>query len=103
MFAVIQALVNQTLNQGADIRDAGCTLISRISAMASPIDLLTQSDWQVASLEEVIRNALAHREQFYGRVDITGPAVSILSDPAVRMAPSARRTATPADFSMALP
>jgi len=103
MFAVIQALVNQTVNQGADIRDAGGTLISRISAMASPIDLLTQSDWQVAPLEEVIRNALAHREQFSGRVHINGPAVSIPSGPAVRMAPSDRRTATPADFSMALP
>jgi len=50
-FAGVQAIVNQSLAGEKELRE---TINARIAALAATNALLSESDWQVASLKEVL-------------------------------------------------
>ncbi|ONG56635.1 hypothetical protein BKE38_05570 [Pseudoroseomonas deserti] len=57
--AMVQAMALQTVRSAADLASFGPTFQARLIALARAHDLLTQTDWHGARMQEVVRTALA--------------------------------------------
>jgi PAS domain S-box-containing protein len=72
--AVVQGIAHQTFNGSEVLRQAKLAFEGRLIALAAAHNLLTLSNWQEASLEQLASDALQARSANRDRVHLTGPA-----------------------------
>jgi two-component sensor histidine kinase len=72
--AVVQGIAHQTFNGSEVLRQAKVAFEGRLIALAAAHNLLTLSNWQEASLEQLASDALQARSANRDRVHLTGPA-----------------------------
>jgi len=94
-FAMIQAVIGQTLRRASSLEEAGAVLEARIQAMASANDLLTDQRWEYASIRDLIHRTLAPFEvRDPARFAIEGSDLSLPPRFAVALALSLHELAT---------
>src|SRR6476661_202093 len=81
MLAVVQAIAQQTLRRAQDPADFATSFGGRIQSLSRMHGLLSQSGWQDADLQEILRDQLAAHET--SRVGASGPPVRL--DPQVAL------------------
>ncbi|MBS0234813.1 MAG: PAS domain-containing protein [Proteobacteria bacterium] len=74
IYAVVQAIAEQSLRDSGASSEARDSLNSRLRALAISHDLLVQNDWQTVGLEKLISGQLAGMTD---RIQLSGPAVEI--------------------------
>ena len=74
ILAVVQALVTRTLSGERSVADARDMLVQRLHALARVHDLLMRTDWQGASLKDIVAAELA---PFTTRVQAAGPDITV--------------------------
>ena len=72
--AVVQAIAHQTL-KNTDLDKARVAFDGRLAALAAAHNLLTQANWESASLEQIIRDALHAQATSADRLVTSGPRV----------------------------
>jgi two-component sensor histidine kinase/DNA-binding response OmpR family regulator len=75
MLAVVQAIAQQTLRQARDPAEFATSFGGRIQSLSRMHGLLSQSGWQDADLQEIVRDQLAAHET--ARVAVSGPPVRL--------------------------
>ena len=76
--AMVQAIANQTLRNAADLTSARDALSARLVAMSKAHDILLTGAREGASLEELVREALAiHEDAQVQRLRLSGPLVRV--------------------------
>ena len=75
VLATVCAIIAQTQNAKRSMADFVVTVESRIKSLASTHELLSRSHWHGASLQEIIRCALAPHAS--SNAEITGPSVML--------------------------
>ena len=82
--ATVQAVVSSTARTATSIDEFYQGFVGRIVSLARTHNLLTEDDWQNASLGEIVRNELGPYENAGGRrVRVEGPFVELPSEAAV--------------------
>lgn len=79
--AVVQGIANQTLAGHGDVGEVRETLTRRLSALAHTHTLLTASEWQGASLQQLLQGELGlfgARVEMAGQDLIVGPKAALL-------------------------
>jgi PAS domain S-box-containing protein len=84
--AVVQSIAHQTFKSREASEDARAAFDGRLLALAMAHNLLTQANWQGASLEEIAADALEVRGANRERVSLKGPAVSLQPKEALAIA-----------------
>ena len=74
ILAVVQALVRRTVSGERSVTDARDMLVQRLHALARVHDLLMQTDWQGASLKDIVAAELA---PFAARIQAAGPDLTV--------------------------
>jgi PAS domain S-box-containing protein len=74
VLATVTAIARQTFGKATDLELASATFEARLQSLARAHDLLTHGDWQSASLERLIREAVAPYPSH--RFKIEGPEIS---------------------------
>jgi two-component sensor histidine kinase len=82
--AVVQAIAQQTLRRAKDPEEFGVSFGGRIQSLSSMHGLLSQSGWQHADLQEILRDQLAAHET--SRVVSSGPPVRLEPQVALHVA-----------------
>ena len=72
LLAVVQSLVLQTVTEDEVSGDVRTKIRERIAALARAHDMLVNSDWAGAALEDIVR---AELETYLDRVDVKGPFI----------------------------
>jgi PAS domain S-box-containing protein len=91
--ATIQAMAQQTFRSAA--REEQAAFAARVKAMSEALDLLTNRDWDRASIEDIVKRAIAPFEEAHRRrFAIAGPAASLSSDTALALALALHELAT---------
>jgi PAS domain S-box-containing protein len=72
--AVVQAIAHQTL-KNTELDKARAAFDGRLAALAAAHNLLTQANWESASLEQIIRDALHAQATTADRLITSGPPV----------------------------
>ena len=75
MLAIVQAIAQQTLRRAKDPAEFAASFGGRIQSLSSMHGLLSQSGWQHADLQEILRDQLAAHET--SRVVSSGPPVRL--------------------------
>jgi len=75
MLAVIQAIAQQTLRQTKDPADFAASFGGRIQSMSRVHGLLSESGWQGADLQDIVRDELVAYE--VSRIAVSGPPVRL--------------------------
>lgn len=76
--AVVQSIATQSLRNAGSLEEAGEKLQARIGALSRAHDILMQSDWISASLDDVVDTAAGNVGMEDGeRVSVVGPEVSL--------------------------
>lgn len=91
--AMIQAIASQTLREGSDVAEMREKLMTRLAALASAQDLLTQTAWERARLRPVLESALRPHGAIE-RFSMQGPAIELSSRCALAMALATHELAT---------
>lgn len=86
IFAVVQSITQQTLRNSSDLGSFERRYLARIHSLAKTHALLIRSDWQGASLEEILRTELAPFQGARPRWSLEGPHVSINPNAALTLA-----------------
>ena len=86
IFAVVQSITQQTLRNSTDLGSFERRYLARIHSLAKTHALLIRSDWQGASLEEILRTELAPFQGGRPRWSLEGPHVSINPNAALTLA-----------------
>jgi PAS domain S-box-containing protein len=82
--ATVQAIVSATARSAETIEDFYQGFVGRIVSLAHTHNLLTDDDWQTASLRQLLESELGPYDDASGRrVALDGPAVELPSDAAV--------------------
>ncbi|MEX0928084.1 MAG: PAS domain S-box protein [Balneolales bacterium] len=84
--ATIQSIATQTLRQTTNPEDFVDSFNGRIRALSAAHTLLTRSGREGAYVGETLRRQLALRDNETDRVDYSGPAVFLASQPALHLA-----------------
>jgi two-component sensor histidine kinase len=86
VIARIQAIARQTTRNASSLGDFQSSFDARLGAMAKTYDLLTESQWTGALLEEVLKSELV---SIVGRTDVnyqaTGPSVMLAAREALAL------------------
>ena len=73
--AVVQAMAHQTFRSADVNKEASKSFENRLVALASAHNLLTDSSWESASVEDIAGDALQARGAYKDRVETSGPRV----------------------------
>jgi PAS domain S-box-containing protein len=84
MLAVVQAIGQQTLRQARDPAEFAASFGGRIQSLSRMHGLLSESGWQGADLQEIVRDQLAAHE--VSRIAVSGPPVRLEPQVALHMA-----------------
>ncbi len=84
--AIVQAVARQTFKGAVTASEASVDFQGRLMALAAAHNLLTQSQWEKASLEEVAFNTLEGNSGNADRIVIVGPKVILQPKQAVTIA-----------------
>jgi PAS domain S-box-containing protein len=74
---VVSSIAGQTLRNSASIAEAQNALTGRLMALAAAHDVLTQEEWDGATLDRVVDKALAPFEAAAGRLKVGGTEVRL--------------------------
>jgi len=74
--ATVQSVARLSRASAANIDDYASSLEQRLLALSSAYDLLTENNWEGASLREIVQRTLAPYAQ-PGRAEVVGPLVSL--------------------------
>jgi PAS domain S-box-containing protein len=74
LIAVIQSVVNRSLNEGSSVEEAKQILAGRLAALAHSYELLSDAAWSGASLADIAQRQLA---SFSDRVQIRGCDITV--------------------------
>lgn len=83
--AVVQGIANQTF-RGTSATDAHAAFEGRLMALSAAHNILTQTNWEHASLDQLVCNSLQIRGAFSNRVSTTGPAILLQPNQALSLA-----------------
>lgn len=83
ILAMVTAIAHQTFRPPATMDTAPKEFASRIRALAKAQDLLTQTSWTGAQLEQVVEGTL---ESVGSRIDFSGPGVDLTAKSALALA-----------------
>jgi PAS domain S-box-containing protein len=75
--AVVQGIAHQTFERDGALPEARRAFEGRLAALAAAHDLLTQSNWEQASLERLAAEALQARAMSEQRLTFAGPGVHL--------------------------
>jgi two-component sensor histidine kinase len=89
---LVNAIGGQTFRSCSD--DERSAFASRLQALASAHDLLTERDWKKASMNEVVLRALQPHRNGEGHFDLSGPDLDIEEKKAVALALALNELAT---------
>jgi PAS domain S-box-containing protein len=84
--AVVQGIAHQTFKGGAATPAARAAFEGRLVALAAAHSLLTQANWQHASLEHLAAEALQATNAYQQRVSLSGPRVLLQPKEALAIA-----------------
>jgi PAS domain S-box-containing protein len=84
MLAVVQAIGQQTLRQARDPAEFAASFGGRIQSLSRMHGLLSESGWQGADLQEIVRDQLAAHE--VSRIAVSGPPVRLEPQVALHVA-----------------
>jgi PAS domain S-box-containing protein len=84
MLAVVQAIGQQTLRQARDPAEFAASFGGRIQSLSRMHGLLSESGWQGADLQEIVRDQLAAHE--VSRIAVSGPLVALEPQVALHVA-----------------
>jgi two-component sensor histidine kinase len=82
--AVVQAIAQQTLRQAKDPAEFATSFGGRIQSLSRMHGLLSQSGWQDADLQEIVRDQFAAHET--SRIAVSGPPVRLEPQVALHVA-----------------
>jgi len=91
--SVVQSLAHQTFRGRHSPKDAIAAFEARLQALAGAHNMLTSERWEAASMQQVVRNALAPFCDA-GRCEVIGPDVRIVPQTAVTLALALHELAT---------
>jgi PAS domain S-box-containing protein len=91
--AIIQSIAHQSFRAGGDLNAARAAFESRLSALSAAHNLLTEANWESASLRQVVTDALAAAPE-PGRISIAGPDLALSPKTAVSLAMALHELAT---------
>ncbi|MCA0051449.1 PAS domain S-box protein [Mesorhizobium sp. B283B1A] len=83
--AVVQGIAHQTF-RGTLAKEAYAAFEGRLMALSAAHNLLTQTSWEHASLDQLVCDSLQFRGTFSGRVASSGPAVLLQPNQALSIA-----------------
>lgn len=75
--AVVQAIAHQTFRAGGTNDNSRKAFEGRLVALSAAHDLLTQSNWERASIGDIAANALQSQGVDAGRTQVSGPLVNL--------------------------
>jgi two-component system, chemotaxis family, CheB/CheR fusion protein len=81
--ATVQAIVGSTARTSASIDEFYKAFVGRIVSMAHTHSLLTEDEWQTASLRDLLADELRPYDESGGRIRLEGPPVELPSELAV--------------------
>ncbi len=85
--ATVQAIANQTLQDGTSMREARSALTARLIALSKAHDVLTEEAWAGADLVDIVRSAVdTFAASDVARFRVTGPSVRLSPRSAVLFA-----------------
>ena len=91
--ATIQAMAQQTFRSAS--KDEQAAFAARVKAMSEALDLLTNRDWDRASIEDIVKRAIAPFEEAHRRrFAIEGPPAALSADTALALALAMHELAT---------
>jgi PAS domain S-box-containing protein len=83
--ALVQGLALQSFKSGRDMGEARDAFQQRLAALAAAHDLLTRESWEGATLDELVREALALYDGGEARISSEGPPVRLSPKAAVSL------------------
>lgn len=83
--AVVQGIAHQTF-RGTAAADAQASFEGRLMALAAAHNILTQTSWEHASLDQLVADSLQIRGAFANRVSSTGPVILLQPHQALSLA-----------------
>jgi PAS domain S-box-containing protein len=92
--ASVQSVAMQTLRNSPTLGSFQDAFVSRLVALSRAHDLLTRSNWQSASLEEIVRQTLEPYGLNSGRIRFGGPSVRLSPSAAVTLSMGLHELAT---------
>jgi PAS domain S-box-containing protein len=92
--ASVQSVAMQTLRNSTSISEFQDAFISRLVALSRTHDLLTRSNWQSASFEEIVRRTLEPYAAGPGRIRFGGPLIRLSPSAAVTLSMALHELAT---------
>ena len=78
VLAVVQSVATQTLRQADDLPSANEALTARLAALGQATDVLTAKSWASADLRQVVERALTPHGGIGERIQVSGPAITLL-------------------------
>lgn len=93
-FAMVQAIVTQTLRQANSMEEGRAAVSERLSALGRAQDILTRSNFTEADIHEVIATAVAPHRVVEHRIVWSGPALVLTSQQALGLSLAAHELAT---------
>ena len=74
--ALVQSMTAQTLRGSVDAQDAQDRIEARLMALSDAHDILTRQNWKGASVEDIVRAAVApYQQEDVARFGVSGPGV----------------------------
>jgi two-component sensor histidine kinase len=93
--AVLQSLLGATARASRSIGEFYASFSGRITSMARTQALLTEDEWQTASLRDLVLNELApHADEESGRIVLSGPELHLAANLAVPLSMALHELAT---------
>jgi two-component sensor histidine kinase len=92
--AMVQAIANQTLRRANNVQEARLALESRLIALGTAQDVLTNTKWESAELDAIVRNALVPHGLDAERFTIGGPVLRLSSRCALALSLALHELAT---------
>ncbi|TPI26624.1 PAS domain S-box protein [Mesorhizobium sp. B3-2-1] len=83
--AVVQGIAHQTF-RGTPATEAHAAFEGRLMALSAAHNILTQTSWEHASLEQLVADSIQIRGTFSNRVSASGPAVLLQPNQALAVA-----------------
>ncbi|MCZ8548323.1 PAS domain S-box protein [Mesorhizobium qingshengii] len=83
--AVVQGIAHQTF-RGTEATDAHAAFEGRLMALSAAHNILTQTSWEHASLDQLVCDSLQIQSAFSNRVSTTGPAILLQPNQALSLA-----------------
>lgn len=91
---IVNCIADQTFRNATSIADARTNFIHRIRALGGAHEVLTKSDTNVATVSDVIENALAPHQYALGEICAEGPPLNLSARQALTLAMCIHELAT---------